>query len=88
MKGYGNKDGYKLVFASPWFSFSMPGSDIAIFLNKLLTLWPALADVSMNMIPICVAFAVASSNVTCLLNLSQKTAFQQRRRGNLIPLVR
>lgn len=54
----------------------MPGSDIAIFLNKLLTLWPALADVSMNMIPICVDFAVASSNVTCLLKLGQKRYFR------------
>lgn len=30
------------------FSFSIPTRDIAIFLNKLFTLWPAFADVSMN----------------------------------------
>ena len=39
---------------------------MAIFLNKLLTLWPAFADVSMNMMFICVDLAVASSSVTCL----------------------
>ena len=54
-----------LVF-SAWLSFSIPGSDMAIFLNKLLTLWPAFADVSMNMMFICVDLAVASSSVTCL----------------------
>ena len=51
---------------SAWLSFSIPGSDMAIFLNKLLTLWPAFADVSMNMMFICVDLAVASSSVTCL----------------------
>ena len=55
-----------LVLASDWLSFSIPGSDMAIFLNRLLTLWPAFADVSMNMIFICVDLAVASSSVTCL----------------------
>ena len=47
-------------------SFSMPTSDIAIFLNKLLTLWPAFADVSMNIMFNSVALELASSKVTCL----------------------
>jgi hypothetical protein len=48
----------------------MPGSDMAIFLNKLFTLCPAFADVSMNMILRSWAFEVASSSVTCLRYLS------------------
>jgi hypothetical protein len=48
----------------------MPGSDMAIFLNKLFTLCPAFADVSMNMMLRSWAFAVASSSVTCLRHLS------------------
>jgi hypothetical protein len=56
-----------LLFASALVdSFSIPGSDIAIFLKSDLTLWPAFADVSMNMMFSCCAFAVASSSVTCL----------------------
>ena len=57
-----------LVLASAWPSLSIPGSAIAIFLNRLLTLCPAFADVSMNMIPSSVDFVVASSKVTCLHN--------------------
>ena len=64
----GSGRGHSLAFwvsaASP--SFSMPTSDIAIFLNRLLTLCPAFADVSMNMMLSSVAFAFASSSVTCL----------------------
>ena len=56
---------YPLVFES-CVSFSIPGKDIAIFLNKLLTLCPAFADVSMNIMFSWVAWAVASSSVTCL----------------------
>ena len=51
----------------------MPGSDMAIFLNRLFTLCPAFAEVSMNMIPSSWAFAVASSSVTCLRHLSMLT---------------
>ena len=54
------------MFASDWPSLSIPGKDIAIFLNKLFTLCPAFADVSMNIMFNCCAFAVASSSVTCL----------------------
>jgi hypothetical protein len=43
---------------------------MAIFLNKLFTLCPAFADVSMNIMLSSWAFAVASSSVTCLLHLS------------------
>lgn len=57
-----------LVFASVWPSFSIPGNDMAIFLNRLLTLCPAFADVSMNIMFSCVDLAVASSSVTCLSN--------------------
>ncbi len=53
-----------------WVSFSMPGRDMAIFLNKPFTLCPAFADVSMNIILRPWAFAVASSSVTCLRNVS------------------
>lgn len=45
---------------------SIPGKLSAIFLNRLFTLCPAFADVSMNIMFICVAFCVASSRVTCL----------------------
>jgi hypothetical protein len=48
----------------------MPGSDMAIFLNKLFTLCPAFADVSMNKMLRAWAFAVASSSVTCLRHVS------------------
>lgn len=60
-----------LAFGSAfWFSFSIPGNDIAIFLNRLLTLCPALAEVSMNMMFSCCDFAVASSSVTCLVYIT------------------
>lgn len=45
-------------------SFSIPGRDLAIFLNSDLTLWPAFAEVSINMMFNCVALVVASSMVT------------------------
>ena len=61
-----NQEVAALVLASAWPSFSIPGKDMAIFLNRLLTLWPAFAEVSMNMMFSCVDFAVASSSVTCL----------------------
>lgn len=57
---------FLLVLGSPWVSFSIPGRDMAIFLNKLLTLCPAFAEVSMNIMFSWVAFVVASSSVTCL----------------------
>ena len=41
---------YALVFASCPSLLSIPGSDMAIFLKRLLTLWPAFAEVSMNRI--------------------------------------
>ena len=44
---------------------------MAIFLNKLFTLCPAFADVSINIILRSWAFAVASSSVTCLRHLSE-----------------
>lgn len=44
---------------------------MAIFLKRLLTLWPALADVSINRMPNSVAFAVASSCVTWLQMISK-----------------
>jgi hypothetical protein len=59
---------------------------MAIFLNKLLTLCPAFAEVSMNMIPSSWAFAVASSSVTCLRHLyilSSGDVFNE-----YVPLVR
>ena len=49
----------------------MPGSDMAIFLNKLFTLCPAFADVSMNIMFSSLAFAVASSSVTWLRSSQQ-----------------
>src|SRR6267142_683028 len=63
---------YALVFwvSAFWPSFSMPGSDMAIFLNRLFTLCPAFADVSMNKMLRPWAFAVASSSVTCLRHVS------------------
>ena len=56
------------MFCAPSFapSFSIPGSDMAIFLNRDLTLWPAFAEVSINIIDSSVARAVASSSVTWL----------------------
>jgi len=53
-------------------SLSIPGRDMAIFLKSPLTLWPAFADVSINMIFSSADFAVASSCVTC--RLSDKSA--------------
>lgn len=59
-----------LAFGSAfWFSFSIPGNDMAIFLKRLLTLCPALAEVSMNMMFSCCDFAVASSSVTWLVSI-------------------
>lgn len=55
------------------FSFSIPTRDMAIFLNKLFTLWPALADVSINMMFSWFALVLASSSVTCLERLSVST---------------
>jgi hypothetical protein len=52
--GYTSMGTDRLVFAS-CVSFSIPGRDIAIFLKRLLTLCPAFADVSINMIFSCVA---------------------------------
>jgi hypothetical protein len=57
---------HALAFWSAVAGVSIPGRLSAIFLNRLLTLCPALADVSMNRIPSSPAFAVASSSVTCL----------------------
>lgn len=37
------------ALAPSWFGSSMPGRACAMRLNKALTLWPALADVSINM---------------------------------------
>ena len=65
-----NIDALAFCVSAFWPSFSIPGSDMAIFLNRLFTLCPALADVSMNMILRPWAFAVASSSVTCLRHLS------------------
>lgn len=69
-----------LVLASACPSFSIPGNDIAIFLNRLFTLCPALADVSMNMMLSCVDLAVASSNVTCLTMMQGKMLHISKRR--------
>lgn len=49
-------------------SFSIPTNSIAIFLKRDLTLCPAFAEVSMNMMSSCAAFALASSRVTCLVD--------------------
>jgi hypothetical protein len=43
-----------------------PGKAIAIFLNSVLTLCPAFADVSMDMTPSSLARLSRSSGVTCL----------------------
>lgn len=64
------------MFASAWPSFSIPGRDMAILLNRLLTLCPAFADVSMNIIFNCVDLAVASSNVTCLTSPRRHDSFE------------
>lgn len=45
---------------------SPPGRAIAIFLNRLLTLCPALADVSIESTLSSLAFLSSSSGVTCL----------------------
>jgi hypothetical protein len=48
--------------------------------NKLFTLSPAFADVSINMIFICVDFAVASSIVTWLVDVSGDLALVDENR--------
>ena len=65
----------------------MPGSDMAIFLNKLFTLCPAFADVSMNKMLRLWAFAVASSSVTCLRHVSIQTLLEVSLKA-YAPLVR
>lgn len=72
-------------------SFSIPGKDIAIFLNKDFTLCPALAEVSINIMLSSVAFAVASSSVTCLRNEAVHSSNQYKTEGERqkdSPLIR
>ena len=66
----------------------MPGNDMAIFLNRLLTLWPAFAEVSMNMMFICVDLAVASSSVTCLTAWGCSAGEDDRYTESDVPFVR
>jgi hypothetical protein len=76
----------------------MPGNDMAIFLKRLLTLCPAFAEVSMNMMFNFVALAVASSSVTCLPDEEQITCHwavkcgkkrkEERGKSKRIPFIR
>lgn len=77
---------YVLALAASAFapSFSIPGKLIAIFLNRVLTLCPALAEVSMNIMLSWVDFWVASSSVTCLRPRSVR---QDMQRGVHTPFV-
>ena len=68
------------------FSFSIPTNDMAIFLNRLLTLCPAFADVSMNMMFSSVARAFASSRVTCLCTRYMSMSYTDGMYGN-VPFV-